>query len=79
LPVKSSGWRGESSSSKTAAFETKTGLTSRAADKCGRSAALSGQRPQTAGSASGGFVCQFPRLPLTPTVGTPLAELAKKK
>ena len=44
-------------------------LTPRAPDKCGRSAALSGKRPQTADSASGSFVRQIPPLPVTPAVG----------
>lgn len=43
--------------------------TPRAPDKCGQTPALSGKRPQTADSASGGFVRQFPRLPVTPAVG----------
>jgi hypothetical protein len=47
----------------------KTCPTPRAPDKCGRSPTLSGSRPQTADSASGGFVRQFPPLPVTPAVG----------
>jgi len=47
----------------------KTCPTPRAPDKCGPLAALLGQWPQTADSASGGFVRQFPRLPVTPAVG----------
>ena len=42
--------------------------TPRAPDKCGRSAALSGKRPQEADSASGDFVRQIPHLPVTPAV-----------
>jgi len=48
--------------------------TPRAPDKCGPLAALSGQRPQTADSASGGFSRQFPPLPVTPAVGQFLAK-----
>ena len=43
-------------------------------DKCGRLPALSGKAAPTADSASGGFVRQFPPLPVTPAVGTPLAK-----
>jgi [ribosomal protein S5]-alanine N-acetyltransferase len=47
----------------------KNGLTPRAPDKCGRSAALSGKAAPTADSASGGFSRQIPPLPVTPAVG----------
>jgi len=46
----------------------KSQLTPRAPDKCGALPALSSKRPQTADSASGGFVRQVPPLPVTPAV-----------
>ena len=47
----------------------RTGRTHRVhSDKCGHSPTLSGKRPQEADSASGGIVCQIPRLPVTQTV-----------
>jgi hypothetical protein len=52
--------------------------TPRAPDKCGRSAALSGKRPQTADSASGGFARQIPPLPVTPAVSRLFYALAYK-
>jgi hypothetical protein len=55
-------------------YWSKTHPTPRAPDKCGHSPTLSGQRPQTADSASGGFVRQIPPLPVTPAVGQPLAK-----
>jgi len=51
----------------------KSQLTPRAPDKCGALPALSSKRPQTADSASGGFVRQVPPLPVTPAVGCFLA------
>jgi len=57
----------------------KNSPTPRAPDKCGRSAALSGKRPQEAHSASGGFFRQFPRLPVTPAVGRTVANKTIEK
>jgi hypothetical protein len=48
----------------------KSGPTPRAPDKRGHSPTLSGKRPQTADSASGGFIRQIPPLPVTPAVET---------
>jgi hypothetical protein len=42
--------------------------TLRAVNKCGPLPTLSGNRPQTADSASGGFVYQIPPLPVKPAV-----------
>ena len=42
-----------------------------APDKCGALPALAGKRPQTADSASSGFVRHIPHLPVTPAVGAP--------
>ena len=60
-----------SSNSKTSC---KNCPTPRAPDKCGQPPALSGKRPQTANSASGGFVRQIPPLPVTPSVGQPIYQ-----
>ena len=48
-------------------------------DKCGRLPALSGKAAPTADSASGGFVRQFPPLPVTPAVSLPLAQQGIKE